>query len=478
MLADLADDGRRNAAALPGTMPASAGSSVTPIMPADAKPSCHEALALPRLSLALRSLVRALAAAAGYGTWVWARARRTHGVTLYAATCAIILTVNGIVTRISRLIARHSKLVEPQRLATRDSRFAVLDALTVHYVERTPTVLPAQGLSALVHMNHGFGASCLSWLDVLSPLANGLSAVALAHDRTGFGLTDRPPDLSAYAYDANREMARGLLATVSAMRACEGAPHLLIGHSMGAYLSVLQAVEHPARVRGLVLVAPALSPRRDETGIRLPRPGVAGKGASGLGAVQGASSAAHAAAKRAGVVLTLVRFAIRSALTAPLTVLLAPLLRTAVYSRAFWAKGLSAAWFDRSRLTEATLDRYRRPSLARRWDDGLIRFVQAVQATSGESAYRSGRGALDALLDAQVPVLIVHGVQDRVVPITNSRALRTALGARCTLVELDGCGHVPHEECPERFLEAALPWLRDRVGQHYAASTTAPNVRR
>ena len=60
-----------------------------------------------------------------------------------------------------------------------------------------------------------------------------------------------------------------------------------------------------------------------------------------------------------------------------------------------------------------------------------------------------------ALRESGLPILILHGKQDRVVPVSNSRGLLAALGGargespRVRLCELDGCGHCPQEELPD-----------------------------
>jgi pimeloyl-ACP methyl ester carboxylesterase len=58
--------------------------------------------------------------------------------------------------------------------------------------------------------------------------------------------------------------------------------------------------------------------------------------------------------------------------------------------------------------------------------------------------------------------LILHGIQDRLVPIEGSRDL-VKVRTDWKLVELDDIGHVPQLECPERFLAAVLPWLEAPV---------------
>lgn len=57
-----------------------------------------------------------------------------------------------------------------------------------------------------------------------------------------------------------------------------------------------------------------------------------------------------------------------------------------------------------------------------------------------------------------VQVLIIHGQQDRLVPVSNSRRLVQMLpGAE--LVELSACGHLPHEELPDQFIDTMQKFL-------------------
>ncbi len=76
-----------------------------------------------------------------------------------------------------------------------------------------------------------------------------------------------------------------------------------------------------------------------------------------------------------------------------------------------------------------------------------------------------------ALLSAvQVPVLVVHGTRDRVIPPRKAREMVAAVpGWR--YVEIQGAGHVPYLSHPRQFLEALEPFL-DEVEARRAA--TAP----
>jgi pimeloyl-ACP methyl ester carboxylesterase len=64
---------------------------------------------------------------------------------------------------------------------------------------------------------------------------------------------------------------------------------------------------------------------------------------------------------------------------------------------------------------------------------------------------RAGRDWLDGSLGrAEMPVLIVWGKQDLLIPVAYAAALTAEL-PNARLEVLDGCGHVPMADCPEAF---------------------------
>ena len=64
-----------------------------------------------------------------------------------------------------------------------------------------------------------------------------------------------------------------------------------------------------------------------------------------------------------------------------------------------------------------------------------------------------------------VQVLILHGVGDRLVPVSNSRRLAKLMpGAE--LLEYTNCGHVPQEELPKQFIQS----VKHFVGQCWNAT--------
>ena len=58
------------------------------------------------------------------------------------------------------------------------------------------------------------------------------------------------------------------------------------------------------------------------------------------------------------------------------------------------------------------------------------------------------------------PVLLVHGDLDRLIPVQAARDVARRHPA-WRYVELEGIGHVPQLQCPERLAEEVLPWLAE-----------------
>jgi pimeloyl-ACP methyl ester carboxylesterase len=68
----------------------------------------------------------------------------------------------------------------------------------------------------------------------------------------------------------------------------------------------------------------------------------------------------------------------------------------------------------------------------------------------------------ESLRKIMVPTLLVWGKQDRVIPIKHAGQFVSSI-KDCTFLELDGCGHLPHVESPDRFSESVLEFLGSRL---------------
>jgi pimeloyl-ACP methyl ester carboxylesterase len=69
---------------------------------------------------------------------------------------------------------------------------------------------------------------------------------------------------------------------------------------------------------------------------------------------------------------------------------------------------------------------------------------------------------VDRLPSLEVPTLVVWGARDRVFPESHAREAVVRL-REGSLAVIPGCGHMPHVECPDRFLAALDGFLVGRV---------------
>jgi pimeloyl-ACP methyl ester carboxylesterase len=287
----------------------------------------------------------------------------------------------------------------PEQLADPDSRFIPVDGLTVHYKDRDKE--QGNGEPALVLL-HGFGASLFSWREMMAPLAE-LGRV-VAFDRPAYGLTERPlpgewEGENPYGADAQVALTIGLMDALDVERA------VLVGNSAGGTVAMRTALAHPERVTALVLVDPAVY--------------------GGGGMVPGW---------------------LRPLLDTPQMRRLGPLIARRIRS---WGLDFArSAWHDPTLITAEVWDGYLKPLGAEDWDRALWESTRA--ARPGDLTER-----LDEL---DLPVLVVTGDDDRIVPTQESVRLASEL-PHADLVVIPNCGHVPHEECPGPFLEAVVSFL-------------------
>jgi pimeloyl-ACP methyl ester carboxylesterase len=267
---------------------------------------------------------------------------------------------------------------------------------------------------ATVLLLHGFGANTRSWgatLPWIGDAPDRPGDLALAYDRPGFGLTERP--LDGWARDANPYAPAAQVATAVALLDAAGVERaVLVGHSAGGAIALQVALEHPDRVAGLILVAPAV---------------YRGGGAPPWS---------------------------KPLLGTPQLERVGPLIMRQL-GGSTGDDFLRSSWADPERMDDAVWEAYRRPLRAHDWDRALWELVKASEEP--ELAERLDRVA--------VPVLVVHGLQDTIVPIDASRDLvadLTAVPGGAALAELDGCGHLPHEECADAFRSAVTAWWGER----------------
>jgi pimeloyl-ACP methyl ester carboxylesterase len=240
---------------------------------------------------------------------------------------------------------------------------------------------------------HGFGASLFSWHAVMEPLSQ--YGTVIAYDRPAFGLTERPlkwSGVNPYGPEANLALLLGLMDQLGVQKA------ILVGNSAGGTLAMQFALQYPQHVQALVLVDPA----------------VYGNGAPAWVRLLGKT---------------------------PQMQHLGPLFVRSIQKRGL--ELIRTAWHDPARITQEIRDGYTIPLKADGWDQALWNFTIASRDT----------GLLEHLQDFKVPILVITGEDDRIVPTADSVKLAGKLpGAQ--LVILPDAGHVPHEEQPAAFLDA------------------------
>ena len=89
----------------------------------------------------------------------------------------------------------------------------------------------------------------------------------------------------------------------------------------------------------------------------------------------------------------------------------------------------------------------------------------ALVATARQLILPDMAAFTDRYREIDLPVLLLWGRQDRVVPVSLGQRLQRAL-PRAELHVVDPCGHVPHEERPDTALEVIERFLALHAGPH------------
>lgn len=244
---------------------------------------------------------------------------------------------------------------------------------------------------------HGLGTSRGVWRHVTGSLAE--NALVMVPDLPGFG--DSPP--------AGPGFELGAVADRLAAELCRraGEPFELVGHSLGGAVAVALARRHPRAIRALVLMAPA---------------GFAPRGPLVAGALARGARPFLAARGRVGSVLA-----------------------GSPTARRLLLWGTVA---DARRLPEA---------------DARFMLAASARATRLREALETVLACdlADDLERLTVPVGLIWGERDRVVPVAAGERLARAL-PRIPLERIEDAGHVPQLERPRAYL-AALGRVREAL---------------
>jgi len=276
----------------------------------------------------------------------------------------------------------------------------------VHYVDYAG---PADG--PVVVLVHGLGGSLLNWAALAPILAQTCRVLAL--DLAGFGRT-RSGGRSTSVH-ANQRLLHRFLTEIA------GVPAVVVGNSMGGLITVLEANEHPEAIAAAALVDPALpvGPRSRPdplvgmamTAYALP--------ALGRTLLRGTRRVGSADAR----------------------------------ARAL----LQLCCADSSRVPARVIEHHL--NLARERDNDPDIDAELIVAARSLMWVLARRGRHAELLrKISVPVLLLHGDKDRLVPIAAARGAAAA-NPQWRFAVAHGVGHVPQLEVPEWTAEQILDWL-------------------
>lgn len=275
---------------------------------------------------------------------------------------------------------------------------------------------------------HGLGGASINWLAAAPLLARRYRVYA--PDLIGFGHT--PPEGRSVDLSAQRDLLERFIREVA------GGPALVVGNSMGGAIALLLAAEAPEAAAGLVLVNPAT---RLELS-KIPDPGSVWMGLLAL----------------PGMGEYLARRALRKG---------APKAQVNHFLSIVCHR---ANELDRE-LVEAHVE------LARERREMPWAAASFHRATRSLVQTLPSRRWARAVETARAPTLLVHGREDRLVPISAVRKL-AARRPDWQFEVKSAVGHVPQMECPRDFARLVSTWWEGAVADGARAVSRAPRAAR
>ncbi len=258
---------------------------------------------------------------------------------------------------------------------------------------------------------HGFGAAIEHWRKNIPVLRENYTVYAI--DLLGFGASRKAA--TDYSINLWVEQLHDFWQTFI------GIPAILIGNSIGSLIALTAAATYPEMARGISMLAlPDLSLQQE----MIPK---------WLQPIERISKTIIA--------------------SSPLPLLIFQLLRR----KTTIGKWVKLAYYDRAAITEELVDILAIPPQ----DEGSTRAFSGLFTGATKSSFAPPAKLL--LPKLKIPMLLVWGSQDRVVPPRvgkiNVAQKFASFNPQIDLVELERAGHCPHDECPDRFNRIILDWL-------------------
>jgi pimeloyl-ACP methyl ester carboxylesterase len=276
--------------------------------------------------------------------------------------------------------------------------FRINDDISLHY----RIAQPKQGeTKRCIVLLHGFVSHLETFMYIQQQLADDYQAQVLSFDRFCFGRSTRQKSYSEesmfyFTEEGQLQMAERIIHALKAHNDV-----ILVGNSAGGRMAMQLYLRNPSLIRGLFLLAPAISSvRRSKALFQIP-------GASFL-------------------ISKLCRW-----IPAPFRI----------------------AYHDPDRvLRDVELSRsYSDLCLLPGWGESLVLFAKNM--TNSDL-----KPQMDNKEFHSVPIMIVTGDDDRVVLTKDSQAhhdrLKELNHPQLMYVEIPNCGHLPQEECPDKVMDA------------------------
>ncbi len=271
---------------------------------------------------------------------------------------------------------------------------------------RPPPNLVANEYPPIIFI-HGFGASIEHWRHNLPVIAQKHTVYAI--DLLGFGGSRKAnTDYSAALWT---EQVHDFWQTFI------GTPVILVGNSIGSLVALNTTATYPGMVKGLVMLSlPDVSVRED-------------------------------------ILPPLIRplvTTIENLFASPLLIknVLKVVRRPKIIRK--WA---AIAYPNQEAVTDELVEILSSPAYDEGSEQTLFRLSRSIRKASFAKSVR------DLLPQINVPMLLIWGLQDKMIPPKQARAI-AALNSRLKLVELENAGHCPHDEDPETFNSLLLDWLK------------------
>lgn len=262
---------------------------------------------------------------------------------------------------------------------------------------------------------HGFGTSIGHWRQNLGVLGEVHTVYAL--DMLGFGASEKAP--------VRYKVALWVEQVYEFWRTFIGYPTILVGNSIGSLVALAAAAKYPEMVQGVVMLS-LPDPSLEQEAI--PRP-----------------------------VQPLVA-SIKSLVASPfvLKAVFRLINRPSMVRR--WA---AIAYAHPESVTDELVDILLGPAQDRGSAHAFYATIKAI--TSAES----GIEVKSLLARVNVPMLLIWGQQDRMVPPALAHRF-VEYNPRLQLFPIENAGHCPHDECPVEVNQAILTWMDNSLKSHTA----------